>query len=35
MNYKVIYTLKINNYIAPFCGAVSVDDIIQYSGADK
>ena len=35
MNYKIIYTQKIIDYIASFYGAVSVDDIIQNSGADK
>ena len=33
MNYKIIDTQKIIDYIAS--GAVSVDDIIQNSGADK
>ena len=35
MNYKIIDTQKIIDYIASFYGAVSVDDIIQNSGADK
>ena len=35
MNYKIIDTRKIIDYIASFYGAVSVDDIIQNSGADK
>ena len=34
-NYKAIDTQKIIDYIASFYGAVSVDDIIQNSGADK
>lgn len=35
MNYEIIDTQKIIDYIASFYGAVSVDDIIQNSGADK
>ena len=35
MNYKIIDMQKIIDYIASFYGAVSVDDIIQNSGADK
>ena len=35
MNYKIIDTQKIIDYIVSFYGAVSVDDIIQNSGADK
>ena len=35
MNYKIIDTQKIIDDIASFYGAVSVDDIIQNSGADK
>lgn len=35
MNYKIIDTQKIIDYIASLYGAVSVDDIIQNSGADK
>ncbi len=35
MNYKIIDTQKIIDYIASFYGAVSVDDIIQNSGTDK
>ena len=35
MNYKIIDAQKIIDYIASFYGAVSVDDIIQNSGADK
>ena len=35
MDYKAVDTQKIIDYIASFYGAVSVDDIIQNSGADK
>ncbi len=35
MDYKAVDMQKIIDYIASFYGAVSVDDIIQNSGADK
>lgn len=36
INYKIIDTRKIADYISFHSGAVvTVDDIIQYSGADK
>ena len=35
MNYKVIDTQKIIDYINSFLGEIRVEDIIQNSGADK
>ena len=35
VNYKIIDTQKIVDYIISFPNGVSVDDIILYSGADK
>ena len=35
LNYKIIDTQKIVDYIISFPNGVSVDDIILYSGADK
>nr|WP_302828654.1 hypothetical protein [uncultured Bacteroides sp.] len=35
MNYKIIDTLKIIDYIDSFSGNVSVDEIILHSGAHK
>lgn len=34
-DFKVIDTQKIVDYISSFSNTVSVEDIIQYSGADK
>lgn len=35
MNYKVLDTQKIIDYISSFSGRVAVEDIIWNSGADK
>ena len=35
VNYKIIDTQKIVDYIISFPNGVSIDDIILYSGADK
>lgn len=35
MNYKFIDTQKITDYISSFSDAISVEDIIMYSGTDK
>lgn len=35
LNYKIIDTVKIVDYISLFETSVCVDDIIQNSGADK
>ena len=35
MNYKLIDTQKIIDYINSFLGEIRVEDIIQNSGADK
>ena len=35
VNYKIIDTQKIVDYIISFPNGVSVDDSILYSGADK
>lgn len=35
MNYKVLDTQKIIDYISSFSGRVAVEDIIRNSGADK
>ena len=35
VNYKIIDTQKIVDYIISFPNGVSVDDIILYCGADK
>lgn len=35
MNYKIIDNQKIIDYIDSFADAISVEDILQNSGADK
>lgn len=35
MNYKIIDTQKIVDYIVSYSAVVRVEDIIRYSGADK
>lgn len=35
MNYKIIDNQKIIDYIDSFADAISVEDILQKSGADK
>lgn len=35
VNYKIIDTQRIIDYISSFSGNVLVEDIIQHSGADK
>jgi len=35
VNYKIIDTQRIIDYIISFPNGISVEDIIKYSGADK
>lgn len=35
INYKLLDTRRITDYISSFADAVSVDDIIRHAGADK
>lgn len=35
VNYKIIDTQRIIDYISSFSGNVWVEDILQHSGADK